>query len=414
MSENGKIRIGDHVNILPGFPFNSRLFNTDGLGLPLIRIRDLLQSKIETYYDGEYQTEFAIKEGDILIGMDGDFHIVKWKNKRRALLNQRILKVAQKQGGQIDVNYFYYYLFPFIKNVWDRTTATTVKHLSTYDISEALGSFPSISEQREIAKILSTADALIEKTQQAIAKYKVIKQGMLHDLFTRGIDVKAGKLRPKYEDAPELYKESKLGWIPKEWEEDRLEKIALAVDPQPDHRTPAAVDNGIPYLGINDIDYYSNIDFQKCRQVSYQVLQEHNKRYQVRDGDIIFGKIGTVGEPKRLVNFGKLTLSANVILIQPYGLSDYVYWLLTSELVDRQVKNSIHSTSQPAFGMDKIRVLKVPVCSPVEQRLISEKLNALESTSRIEQLYLHKLQQIKQGLMSDLLSGKKRVKVEEK
>ena len=67
MSENGKIRIGDHVTILPGFPFNSRLFNTDGIGLPLIRIRDLLQSKIETYYDGEYPTEFAIKEKLYLI-----------------------------------------------------------------------------------------------------------------------------------------------------------------------------------------------------------------------------------------------------------------------------------------------------------------------------------------------------------
>ena len=78
---------------------------------------------------------------------------------------------------------------------------------------------PSYTEQRQIACILSTADAVIEKTQAAIAKYKAIKQGLLQDLFTRGIDLNTNKLRPRYEDAPNLYKESKLGLIPVEWNE---------------------------------------------------------------------------------------------------------------------------------------------------------------------------------------------------
>ena len=69
-------------------------------------------------------------------------------------------------------------------------------------------------EQRHIAQILSTCDSVIEKTQAAIDKYKVIKQGMLHDLFARGIDINTGQLRSKYEDAPGLYKDSKLGFIP--------------------------------------------------------------------------------------------------------------------------------------------------------------------------------------------------------
>lgn len=90
-------KVGDHILITPGFPFNSNCFNTNSKGLPLIRIRDLLKSKIETYYDGEYDINYLINENDILIGMDGDFHIVKWKNKNRALLNQRIMKIGQKK-----------------------------------------------------------------------------------------------------------------------------------------------------------------------------------------------------------------------------------------------------------------------------------------------------------------------------
>lgn len=92
-------KVGDHILITPGFPFNSNCFNTNSKGLPLIRIRDLLKSKIETYYDGEYDINYLINENDILIGMDGDFHIVKWKNKNRALLNQRIMKIGQKENS---------------------------------------------------------------------------------------------------------------------------------------------------------------------------------------------------------------------------------------------------------------------------------------------------------------------------
>lgn len=184
MTENNKIKIGDHIKIIPGFPFNSGQFNNDGRGLPLIRIRDLLQSKIETFYDGEFSSEFLIEENDILIGMDGDFHIVRWKNKSKALLNQRIMKIAQKEGALIDINYFYFFLFPFLKEIWDKTTATTVKHLSTYDISEAWVEFPIVSVQKKIAKILSTTDEVIEKNQAAIDKYKAIKQGLMNDLLS--------------------------------------------------------------------------------------------------------------------------------------------------------------------------------------------------------------------------------------
>ena len=49
----------------------------------------------------------------------------------------------------------------------------------------------------------------------------------MHDLFTRGIDVNTGKLRPTPQDAPELYKESVLGLIPRDWEVEKFEEIAL-------------------------------------------------------------------------------------------------------------------------------------------------------------------------------------------
>ena len=129
-----------------------------------------------------------------------------------------------KANDGIDTKWLYYnFLNTDLTKLIEATGVPSVNSRSLYRLKFRWFEFP---EQQRIAKVLSTADAVIEKTQVAIGKYKAIKQGMLQDLFTRGIDLKTGKLRPRYEDAPELYKESKLGWIPREWEVKIVDDIA--------------------------------------------------------------------------------------------------------------------------------------------------------------------------------------------
>ena len=104
-----------------------------------------------------------------------------------------------------------------------------VPKLALHRIENLIVFIPEHLQQKKIASILSSVDVVIEKTEAAIAKYKAIKAGMMHDLFTRGIG-ENGQLRPAYQDAPHLYKDSKLGWIPKEWEVNEL--ITVAKDNQ--------------------------------------------------------------------------------------------------------------------------------------------------------------------------------------
>ncbi|SEP21759.1 restriction endonuclease subunit S [Pseudomonas sp. Snoq117.2] len=80
----------------------------------------------------------------------------------------------------------------------------------------------SQGEQRAIAQILDTLDTAIRETEALIVKLKAVKQGLLHDLLTRGIDTN-GQLRAPQSEAPQLYKESPLGWIPREWEVSTVE-----------------------------------------------------------------------------------------------------------------------------------------------------------------------------------------------
>ena len=71
-------------------------------------------------------------------------------------------------------------------------------------------------------------DDLIERTEALIAKYRAIKQGLMHDLLTRGVDA-SGRLRPPREEAPGLYRESAVGWVPREWEVVPIEQLESSI-----------------------------------------------------------------------------------------------------------------------------------------------------------------------------------------
>jgi type I restriction enzyme S subunit len=82
-----------NISILSGFPFKSELFDNFN-GFPIMRIRDISSGNIETFYKGEYQKEYIVKKGDVVIGMDGEFKIREWDNDD-ILLNQRCCKIKE-------------------------------------------------------------------------------------------------------------------------------------------------------------------------------------------------------------------------------------------------------------------------------------------------------------------------------
>ena len=90
-----QVLVGDIVDILNGYAFDSQYFNTLGNGLPLARVRDVVRGRSETYTIEEYAYDYLISNGDLLIGMDGEFNIEVWRGGN-ALLNQRVCRVTGK------------------------------------------------------------------------------------------------------------------------------------------------------------------------------------------------------------------------------------------------------------------------------------------------------------------------------
>ena len=121
----------NHVDVLYGFPFNSKLFNNNGEGLPLLRIRDINTGLSDTFTTEQADEKYIVSDGDCLVGMDGNFEIVKW-NHGSAYLNQRMCKFTP-----IDIQreYMMYFLRLKLKEIESVANSTTVKHLSAKDIN---------------------------------------------------------------------------------------------------------------------------------------------------------------------------------------------------------------------------------------------------------------------------------------
>ena len=312
----------------------------------------------------------------------------------------------------IDSKYLFYYLDSKFNWIQGQRTGTGIPHVPK-NIGKILRvKYPeNISEQRRITQILSTCDAVIEKTQAAIAKYKVIKQGMLHDLFTRGIDIKTGKLRPHYQDAPELYKESKLGWIPKEWECEMLSSIIEIISGgTPSTQIKEYWDGEIPWLSVDDFNTGNRYPSKAAKKITEEGLKK-SATNMLLPGMLIISARGTVGviaQMKAPMAFNQSCYGLNTV--NEYLSNDYLYYYLTFFI--RFIGFKSYGSVFDVITRSSFDEVFIPINKKSdEQRMIVEKLTAIDTKLHSEQSYLEKMQQIKKGLMEDLLSGKKRVEV---
>lgn len=333
------------------------------------------------------------EKGDVIITMEAPLgNIAQIPDDKQYILSQRTLLFKTKP--EIVHNDYLFYLLSdkeFQDELIKYSTGSTVVGIQQKRLAKINLKLPSLIQQRRIARILSTCDAVIEKTQTTIAKYKAIKQGMLHDLFTRGIDITTGKLRPKYEDAPELYKESKLGMVPKAWEEKTIGEVCTMKSGE-----------GITSKSIYEIEDYPVYGGNGLRGFTSSFT--HEGEY------ILVGRQGALcGNITRVR--GKFYASEHAVVVTIENEIN-VDWLC-QQLADRNLNQYSEASAQPGLSVNKI--LKLPIIKPSfdEQNKIAERLLTIDQKLNTEQSYLHKLQQIKAGLMNDLLSGKKRVSVPE-
>ena len=175
------VELGEVCDFLSGFAFKSELFSTEPIGLPIIRIRDVLPGSSATFYSGDYHPQYIIEKGDILIGMDGEFNRERWKSDV-ALLNQRVCKVIARERF-VDNGYLYHALPMLLKKIEDETPFVTVKHLSVTKLKSAQITLPPLEEQRRIAAILDKAGQILSSSRQADALRQHLQVRLFISMF---------------------------------------------------------------------------------------------------------------------------------------------------------------------------------------------------------------------------------------
>ena len=218
-------------------------------------------------------------------------------------------------------------------------TGATIPHIYFKDYKNEEFNLDSLDRQKEIVSTLNKIEKVIESRTKELELLDELIRARFVELFGNPLDGTA------------KYPIHQVG------------EVANSVDPQPSHRTPPVEEGGIPYVSIKDCDYKTGkIDFEGARKVSLKVLEEHMNRYILHDGDFVVGKIGTIGNPVFVPVRNDYTLSANVVLIQPNSELVSPYFLkysFESDFVERQFAEAKNSTSQAAFGIQKVRTVEV-------------------------------------------------------
>ena len=163
-----------------GFAFDSKKFTEDDSFSPLIRIRDVKRGFTQTYYTGEFSSEYIVHKGDLLVGMDGEFNIARW-NSEDALLNQRVCRIIA--NSNVNEDYLRFYLKRALKLIESKTSFVTVKHLSAKELNGLKLNLPCMEDQQRISKQLSILELVIRKNKKVLELFDELVKARFVEMF---------------------------------------------------------------------------------------------------------------------------------------------------------------------------------------------------------------------------------------
>ena len=348
------------------------------------------------------------KPGDILISVRapvGDLN----KADREYCIGRGLAAIRFKNG--IDTNFGWHLLSYWATSLRIVAQGSTFEAIGKQELANLQVADIPLPEQRRIAEILDTIDEAIQKTEALISKLKAMKQGLLHDLLTRGLD-KNGKLRdPKAH--PEQFKDSLLGRIPKEWVIQELGKAAPKIQ-DGTHFSPKTTSGPFRYLTSKNIRF-GHVDLSDCGWISKKEHEAIYSRCDVRYGDVLLTKDGANTGNAAINNLNEpVSLLSSVAFIRCDDRilhSEYVFHYLLSPGCQQRIKDLMSGNAITRLTLERIKSFVIPVPDIKEQLKIIEPLNSQDIRLLAEKQYRDKLKLQKKGLMHDLLTGKVRVKV---
>ena len=342
-----------------GFPFDSALFS-DKDGTPLVRIRDVVRGYSETRTIETFADDYCVNDGDILVGMDGEFNIAKWHGGPAAL-NQRVCKLIPTS---IHPDYLFFFMPSALKRIEEKTSFVTVKHLSAKELNKITIPVPSKEEQIRIASQLSGIQRIVSYYQRQINQLDDLIKARFVEMF----------------GDPETN--------PKCWKKGPLADVITTANNGMARRGNDEDGNIVMRL-VELQDGY--IDYSRPNRIV--LTDKEKKRYLLKDKDFLFARVN--GNPE---NVGRCAVFYDIG--EPVFHNDHIIRvhfddnvlegpfasaLLNSEYGKRQLRNQIKtSAGQYTVSQDGIGAI-VAILPPIEaQRQFASFVSQVDKSKVVE------------------------------
>lgn len=369
-------------------------------GIPFLRVTDIQKSEIDwsnVKYISQQEHLELIKRcnpeiGDILYSKNGTIGIPKiidWDNEFSIFVSLCLIKM-KKQNSYISNKYLEQFLKSdsCMRQIRLRAKQGTVTNLHLEEIRELIIPIPTIKEQEKIASILSTVDEQIDNVDALIEKNKELKKGLMQTLLTKGI----GHTK---------FKKTEIGEIPEEWQNESLGDMVNfegGTQPPKKYFSNECLDGMIRLIQIRDY---------KSDKFKVYVPKELCRRFCDKS-DVMIGRYG----PPIFQILRGLEGAYNVALIKATPINErldreYLYYFLNNEKLFNLIDSLSQRTSgQTGIDMEVLKAYKIPIPPKKEQEKIVLTLSQIDKRIENYENRNKKLEELKKGLMQQLLTGK--------
>lgn len=349
-------KLGEIARIINGYAFDSKLFSTEENDMPLIRIRDIKKGYTETFYKGKYSDNYIVKNGDYIIGMDGEFNITEWGGGD-ALLNQRVCKIEFIDDSVIG-RYVLRFLSIELKRIEDATSFVTVKHLSSKSLLSISVPVPERAEQERIVGELDCLSGIIAAKRAQLRELDSLAQSIFYTMFGDPITNDKGWQTKKLKDSVfEMFLGPFGSALKTECYVDKADSFCVVYEQK--HAIKKLLDVETHY--INEEKYNSL------------------KRFEVHAGDFIMSCRGTIGElfrlpsnaPMGIIHPSLMKIRINEDVYNPI----FFLWLLTRIVKNENTNGNCVQMAITAKELGK----RIPIVPPIDlQQQFAEKIENIE------------------------------------
>ena len=298
--------------------------------------------------------------------------------------------------------FLYYFLLSNLEYINENYfSGSGLKHLQKSSLKSHIISLPPIKEQQAIAEILTNLEDVITKTKEIIKKQKLIKQGLMQDLLTNGIDEKGNCRSLK----THKYEESELGLVPEEWEVENFTNRFVIQSGQVNPRIEPF--SNMVLVAPDHIEQKTGILLGK---VTASEQGATSGKYLFHKGDVIYSKIRPYLRKAILVDFDGICSADMYPLKAKSNLNSYfLFLIILGEKFSIFAEQTSVRSGFPKINRSEMSEFKMAFPNLSEQTRIVEIIEAQDNQIQAEEKQLAKYEKIKKGLMNDLLTGKVRL-----